>query len=156
VGARDGAAGGGAVSGRVLQPLDLAPDDVDRPFWEGCRRHEFLLQRSSRSGRHHWPAVCDPESGREGMEWVPASGRGVVHTFTIIHQPFRADLKDRVPYNVAVIELEEGPLFHSNVVDCPNDEIHIGMPVEVVFDDVSDQVTLPLFRRRAPGKSRGD
>lgn len=134
------------MSAPPVHPLDLAPDDLDRPFWEACRRHEFLLQRSSRSGRYHWPAVCDPETGREGMDWVPASGRGVVHTFTIIHQAFRSELADRVPYNVVVVELEEGPLFHSNVVGCPNDAIHVGMPVEVVFDDVSEEVTLPRFR----------
>ena len=131
------------------RPLDFAPDDLDRPFWDGCRRHEFLLQRSRATGRHHWPAVCDPETGREGMEWVRASGRGVVHTFSIIHQVFRPELAERVPYNVVVIELEEGPFFHSNVVGCPNEAIHIGMPVEVVFDDVSDEVTLPRFRPRA-------
>lgn len=136
------------MSRPLHHPLDLAPDDLDRPFWEACRRHEFLLQRSSETGRYHWPAVCDPEAGRAGMEWVPASGRGVVHTFTIIHQAFRPELADRVPYNVVVVELEEGPLFHSNLVGCANEEIRIGMPVEVVFDDVSEEVTLPRFRPR--------
>jgi uncharacterized OB-fold protein len=134
------------VSAPFSDPLDLAPDDLDRPFWEACRRHEFWLQRSGRTGRYHWPAVCDPETGREGMEWVPATGRGVVHTFTIIHQAYRPDLAERVPYNVVVVELEEGPLFHSNLVGCANQEIRIGMPVEVVFDDVSEDVTLPRFR----------
>ncbi|MEJ2204688.1 MAG: OB-fold domain-containing protein [Gemmatimonadota bacterium] len=134
------------MSQSVRDPLDFAPDDLDRPFWEGCRRHEFLLQRSGITGRYYWPAVCDPESGREGMEWVRASGRGVIHTFSIVHQAYRPDLVDRVPYNVVVVELEEGPFFHSNVVDCPNEAIHIGMPVEVVFDDISDEVTLPRFR----------
>jgi uncharacterized OB-fold protein len=136
------------VSGRVPNPLDLAPDDLDRPFWEACRRHELLLQRSRATGRYYWPAVCDPETGREGMEWVRASGRGVVHTFSIIHEAFRRELAERVPYNVVVVELEEGPFVHSNVVECPNEAIHIGMPVEVVFDDVTDEVTLPRFRPR--------
>ena len=58
------------------------------------------------------------------------------------------ELADRVPYNVVVVELEEGPFFHSNVVGCPNQAVHIGMPVEVVFDDVSEDVTLPRFRPR--------
>ena len=55
-------------------------------------------------------------------------------------------MAERVPYNVVVIELKDGPFFHSNVVGCSNDEIHIGMTVQVVFDDVSDEVTLPIFR----------
>ncbi|MBM4265375.1 MAG: hypothetical protein FJ144_01975 [Deltaproteobacteria bacterium] len=135
-------------------PLDFAPDDLDRPFWEGCRRHELLLQRSRSTGRYHWPAVSDPDAGREGMEWVRASGRGVVHTFSIVHQVFRPELADRVPYNVIVVELEEGPFFHSNLVDCPNEAIRIGMPVEVVFDDLTDEITLPRFRPRDAGTER--
>ena len=126
-------------------PLLRAPE-VDREFWEACRRHEFLLQRCRVSGRYHWPAVSDPETGRANMEWVPASGKGVIHTFSIIHQIFRPELADRVPYNVIVVELDEGPFFHSNLVDCPNDQIRIGMPVEVVFEDISEDVSLPLFR----------
>ena len=138
------------MSARIRHPLDFAPDDLDRPFWEACRRHEFLLQRSSRTGRYHWPAVSDPETGREDMEWVRASGRGVVHTFSIIHHAFRPELAARVPYNVVVVELEEGPFFHANLIDCPNEAIHIGMAVEVVFDDLTDEVTLPRFRPRRP------
>ena len=134
------------MSPRVRHPLEFAPDDLDRPFGEGCRRHESLLQCSRVTGRYHWPAVCDPEAGRAGMEWVRASGRGVVHTFSIIHQAFRKELADRVPYNVVVVELEEGPFFHSNVVGCPNQAIHIGMPVEVVFSDVTAEITLPHFQ----------
>ena len=129
----------------AANPLSLAPE-IDREFWEGCRRHEFLLQRCRVSGRYHWPAVSDPETGRANMEWVRASGRGVVHTFSVIHQIFRPEFAERVPYNVIVVELEEGPFFHSNLVDCPNDEIRVGMPVEVVFEDVSEDVSLPLFR----------
>ena len=58
---------------------------------------------------------------------------------------------DQELYNVVVVELEEGPFFHSNVIDCDNDDIHVGMPVEVVFEKRSDLLTLPLFRpRREP------
>jgi uncharacterized OB-fold protein len=129
-------------------PLDFAPDDLDRPFWEACLRGEFLLQRCPRSGRYHWPAVCDPESGG-GLEWVQASGRGTVHTFTVLHKAYREDYADRVPYNVVVVELDEGPFFHSNLIECDNADIRVGMPVEVVFQRQSDEVTLPLFRPRS-------
>ena len=133
-----------------LSPHDLAPDALDLPFWEACQRGEFLLQRCPASGRYHWPAVADPETGAT-LEWVAASGRGTIHTFTILHKVYRASHADRVPYNVVVVELEEGPFFHSNVIDCDNDDIHVGMPVEVVFEKRSDLLTLPLFRpRREP------
>ena len=128
------------------RPQDYAPDDVDAPFWEACERGEFLLQRCPRSGRHHWPAVADPEHG-SGLEWVPASGRGTIHTFTILHKAYSAEHAERVPYNVIVVELEEGPLFHSNLIECPNEEIEVGMPVELVWER-RDGANLPLFRPR--------
>ena len=76
----------------------------------------------------------------------PASGRGTIHTFTILHKAYRAEYADRVPYNVIVVELEEGPLFHSNLIGCENAAIRVGMPVEVVFDRIDDELTLPRFR----------
>lgn len=127
-------------------PLSYAPDDVDAPFWDACRRHEFLLQYCPTTQQWYWPTVSDPRAGREGMIWKPASGLGTVHTFTVIHQIFREELANRVPYNVAVVELDEGPLFHTNVVDCDNRKLHVGMRVEVVFDDLDEGVTLPRFR----------
>lgn len=128
-----------------MRALDFALDDLDRPFWQGCQRGEFLLQRCPRSGRWHWPAVSDPETGG-ALEWVPASGRGAIHTFTVLHKAYQPDYADRVPYNVIVVELEEGPLFHSNLIGCDNAAIRVGMPVEVVFDRVDDELTLPRFR----------
>ena len=132
-----------------LRPLDCVADDIDAPFWEACRRHEFVLARCRASGRWHWPAVSDPVDGLE-LDWLPASGLGAVHTFTVIHQIFRREFADRVPYNVIVVELEEGPLFHSNLVECAKEDIRVGLPVEVVFDDVDAEVTLPRFRPRRP------
>lgn len=129
------------------RPLDYAPDELDRPFWEACERGEFLLQRCPRSGRWHWPASADPETGG-GLEWVPASGRGSVHTFTILHKAYRPEWAERVPYNVVVVELEEGPLFHSNVVGCANEDIYVGMPVELVFERDANGANLPRFRPR--------
>lgn len=134
-------------SSPIDQALALAPDDLDRPFWEGCERGELLLQRCPRSGRWHWPAAADPETG-SGLEWVAASGRGTIHTFTIIHKVYRPEWAARVPYNVIVVELEEGPFFHSHLVDCPNEEIRVGMPVELVFRRTQEGLNLPCFRPR--------
>ncbi|MBW1883466.1 MAG: OB-fold domain-containing protein [Deltaproteobacteria bacterium] len=128
--------------------IDFAPDDLDRPFWEGCQRGEFLLQRCPRSGRWHWPAGADPETGSD-LEWTAASGRGTIHTFTIIHKAFRPEFAERVPYNVIVVELEEGPFFHSNLIECENSEIRVGMPVEVVLERLDQGMTLPRFRPRS-------
>ena len=79
-------------------------------------------------------------------EWSSVSGRGRVYTWTIFHQLYHPGFQNDVPYNVAVIKLDEGPQLVSNVVGCRNEDIKLDMPVEVVFDDVTDEVTLPKFR----------
>lgn len=136
-------------------PMRFASDDLDRPFWEACERGEFLLQRCPRSGRWHWPAGADPETG-SGLEWVAASGRGTIHTFTVIHKAYREEWADRVPYNVVVVELEEGPLFHSNLLDCASEDIRVGMSVELVFQRTQDGVNLPYFRPRHNARNHAE
>jgi uncharacterized OB-fold protein len=79
------------------------------------------------------------------VDWVKASGRGTVYSVTVCHRPAPGFEKD-VPYNIVLIELEEGVRMMSTVVGCDNDEVRIGMAVEVVFDDVTADVTLPKFR----------
>jgi len=80
-------------------------------------------------------------------EWTRSGGRGTVFTWTVatraMHPAFQAD----VPYAAVVIEMAEGVRLLSQVVDCPSDELAIGMPVEVVFDEVTPEITLPKFRR---------
>ena len=80
------------------------------------------------------------------MDWVKVSGRGKVYTFIVYHIAYHPKWKDHIPYNVAWIELEEGPLLMSNIVGCKNEDIYVEMPVEAVFDDVTEEVTLPKFR----------
>ena len=79
------------------------------------------------------------------MEWIEASGRATIHTFTVIHRPFLPSWADDVPYNVVVVELEEGPLMFTNVT-CANEQLEVGMPVEVTFLDMPGKGTLPQFR----------
>ena len=126
-------------------PADVAPDDLDAPFWEGCRKGIFLLHRCSLCGRHYWPASCCVTHGAKGMEWVPSRGRGRVHTYTIVHQSYHPAFADEIPYNVAVVELDEGPFVHANVVDAP-DGIRTGMRVEVLFREAAPGVVVPTFR----------
>ncbi len=127
------AAGGPAGDGR-LAPSDLVPDELDRPFWDACNRHEFLLHRCARCGTHYWPASCCTRHGGDDMEWVPASGRGTIRTFVVYHQAFHPRVADEVPYNVCVVELDEGPFFHSRVVGCAPNELRIGQRVQVVLE----------------------
>jgi hypothetical protein len=77
---------------------------------------------------------------------VKVSGRGTVFTWTVFHKVYHPAFSADAPYAVVAVELEEGPRITSNLVDCPLEDIRIGMPVEVVFDDVTGEITLPKFR----------
>ncbi len=79
------------------------------------------------------------------MGWMHASGRGVVHTFTVIRQTAEPYFQTRVPYVVAMIELDEGPRIMAGVVGCGVDAVHVGMPVAVTFVDVGGSLWLPMF-----------
>ena len=79
-------------------------------------------------------------------EWAQASGRGTLYTFGLMHQIYHPAFVADAPYNVAVVELDEGVRLTTNIVGCPNDQLRVGMPVEVVFESVSEGAALPKFR----------
>jgi len=129
----------------MTAPIPRPVPDVDNaPFWEGCREHELRLQRCNGCGTVRFPPRPRCHVCRSGAAtWERMSGRGVVHTFTICHPPVLPAYADRVPYNVVVVELAEGPFLVSNLVDA---EPEVGAPVEVTWRDVDDKLTLPQFR----------
>jgi uncharacterized OB-fold protein len=129
------------------KPLPRITAD-NRPFWEATKRRELRLQRCAACGRFRYPPapVC-PECLSEDSTWTRVSGRGTVSTFVVFHKIYFPSFARDVPYNVVQVELAEGPRLTANLVDVPNEQITVGMPVEVVFDDVTAEVTLPRFRR---------
>jgi len=120
-----------------------------RPFWDAARRHQLVVQRCGGCGTHRFPArdICSRCLSREA-EWVPVSGRGSVFSWAVMHQVYHPGFAADVPYAVVVVELEEGARLVSNVGGCPFGDLAPGMPVEVTFDDVTPEVTLPKFRPR--------
>lgn len=123
-----------------------APNADVAPFWDWCRRGELRIQRCSDCGayRHHPRPRC-PDCASAAYEWARVSGRGTVHSYTICHPPVLPAFADRVPYNAVVVRLDEGPFMVSNLVECTNEDIRVGMPVEVRLVAVDDDLTLPLF-----------
>ena len=77
------------------------------------------------------------------------SGRGKVYSFTVFHHIYNKTFTSDIPYNVASVELEEGPRIMSNIIGCKLDDIKIDMPVEVYFEDITDEFALPKFKPRA-------
>ena len=123
------------------------PNADNAGFWDGCRRGELRLQRCRDCGayRHHPRPMC-PACHSLAHDWVRSSGRGTIYSFTIAHRPTLPAFEDHLPYNVVVIELEEGVFMVSNLVDCRNEDIRIGLPVEVVFEALNEDIVLPKFK----------
>jgi uncharacterized OB-fold protein len=128
------------------KPLPAINEDT-APYWEYCRKHEIRMQKCQQCGYIRFPAsiVC-PKCHSLEAEWTKLSGKGRVYSFIIYHQAYHPSYKDDLPYAVAIIQLDEGPRMESNIIGCKMEDIKIDMPVEVVFDDVTDEVTLPKFK----------
>ncbi len=130
-------------------PVPLV-EPLTEPFWAAARDRRLVVQRCTDCGTfRHLPHVLCPACQSARHDWVESAGRGTVFTYTIVVHPVHSATADVVPYNVVLVQLDDcgGVLVPSNVVDCPPDEVRVGMPVEVVWDRVSDEVTIPRFRR---------
>ena len=120
-----------------------------RPFFAAARESRLVVQRCKGCGQLRFPPrpLCSHCLGREA-EWIPVSGRGVLYSFNVMHQVYHPGFAPEVPYPVVLVELEEGCRMLSNLVDCPRDQLRIGLPVEVVFEKINDEIALPKFRPR--------
>jgi len=122
------------------------PSELTAGFWDAARREELVLQRCRSCGTlRHYPQLLCPGCTSSEWDWAPVSGRGVVHSFTVTHQAFHPAWADRLPYVVATVELDEGPRMVSDLDEDPGD-VAIGRRVEVFFERVDDEITLPRFR----------
>ena len=120
------------------------PSLVDAPFWEYARRRELRLQQclSCRAWRFPPAPICDQCLSPEA-EWAELSGRGTVYSWVVFHRQYFPSLPP--PYNVASIELAEGPLLIANVINIADDAIAIGLPVRVAWREVAPDLVLPVF-----------
>jgi hypothetical protein len=124
------------------------PTPLSKPFWEGCSREQLLVQRCRACGLHVFiPAPCCTRCTSLYLEWVQSSGRGTVYSHSVVWRPQQPAFE--TPYIVAIVEMEEGWMALTNLVDCEPAAVSIGMPVEVTFRRVSESITLPYFRPRA-------
>ncbi len=128
------------------KPLPLRTEE-NAPYLDGLKQRRLLLQRCDGCGKLRYPAAmfC-PSCLAEGAQWVEVSGRGTVYSFIILHQPYHPGFRDELPYNVAVVELEEGPRVVTNIVGCANEDIKIGMGVTAEYFDATPEATILKFR----------
>jgi uncharacterized OB-fold protein len=130
------------------KPLPEITDD-NRPFWEGCKRRELLLQQCNDCGQMRYDSPICPQCWSLEHAWIQASGKGKVYTWIVVHQRYNRAFEPDLPYNVTIVELAEGPRLVTNLVDIANEDIRPDLPVEVVWDDVTEEITLPKFKPAA-------
>ena len=138
----------------TVAPGQVIPKPVPKygadtaPYWEHVKEHSLHLQKCASCGklRMYPRPMCDNCYSLES-EWVPAKGTGKVYSWCTVFQPVHPAWKDELPFTIVEVELDEGVRIRSTVVDVPHDQLQVGMPVEAIYDDVSDEVTVVKFRR---------
>ncbi len=128
------------------KPLPAINEDT-APYWEGTRAGELRAQRCADCAHLRFPpSILCPRCLSEHAEWQRLSGRGKIFTYIVVHRPQHPAFFSDAPYNVAIVELEEGLRTHTAIVGCANEDLRVGMPVEVVYEKIDDEVTLPKFK----------
>jgi len=133
------------------KPLPTITDD-NRGFWEGCKNNQLRMQKCGACGHVRYPIshVC-PDCLSYDFEWTTLSGRGEVFSYVVFYQRYHKAFAEDLPYNVALVQLEEGPRMYSNIVGVDSsdgDAVKVGDKIEVVFDAVTPEVTIPKFKLR--------
>ncbi len=123
------------------------PNADDKNFWDGCKEHQLRFQKCRSCGLVRWPpSIICPMCYSNDTEWIVASGKGKVYTFAIYHQSYHQAFENELPYVTASVELEEGPRILTNIVGCSPDEVRCDMPVKVIWEDITEEFSLPKFK----------
>lgn len=130
----------------MKKPLPI-PTKWSQPFWDAAKQHRLVLKKCGKCGFiDHPPYLYCTNCHADEHEWIEASGKATLAAYAInvfgVPFPFWDDL----PYVVALIDLQEGPRMISNIVECDHDKLENGMELEVLFDDVSGEISLPKWR----------
>ena len=123
------------------------PTKETAAYWDGCRNHKLLIQQCTICGKYQFfPRIICTGCMSSQVEWVQSSGQGKVVSFTIMHRPISEAYAAEAPYVIALIKLDEGPTMMSNIVQLDPNKVFVGMKVEVVFEDWSEEISIPKFR----------
>ena len=129
-----------------MKPLPKINADT-KPFWDACRNHELRFQKCTECGHVRWPpSIICPLCYSNKTEWIRASVKGKVFSFVVYHKAFHPAFEADLPYVVAMVELQEGPHFLTNIVGCDPGAVSCEMPVDVSWEDITEEFSLPKFR----------
>lgn len=126
------------------------------PYWSAARNHQLLIQQCDACGRYiFYPRRRCPTCFSAEIGWVEASGRARVRAYTVVQNNAPSAFLEEMPFVIAIVELEEGVPMTTNIVGCDPQEVYTEMPVEVVFEELTPEVTLPKFRPSRTGGEDG-
>ncbi len=127
----------------VIQPWS-------KEFWKGSKQHKLLIQECNDCGiKIFYPRLHCPDCWSSNLGWSQACGRAKVYSYTITLAGVEEKFAEDLPYVLAMVDLEEGIRMLTRIVECKPEEVKIGMDVEVTFEDVTEDISLPLFRPSA-------
>ena len=126
-------------------PLPDVDDPVMRPFWQGAREGRLMLQRERATGIVHWPPKPLYWKGGGRLEWFAACGRGAVYSYVVGHEPFLPAFRHLLPLVMVLVQVEEGPRLVGYMVNTRPEAMAFDLPVRVVFEPLTERVTLPVW-----------
>jgi uncharacterized OB-fold protein len=122
---------------------------LTEPFWSALRERKLVVQRCDACQTLRFPPELGCfECGSMASTWQPMSGRATLWSWTVGHPPLLPFFAERAPWPVVVVQLEEGPRMVTNIIDVPVEQYEFGMWLVADYEDVADDVTLVVFRRR--------
>ena len=131
------------------------PTPETAPFWDGCKAHELRLQHCSTCQKYiFYPRLFCPTCLGDALEWRRVSGKGTLLTYVLSARP-APGFENELPYAIAIVQLAEGPHLMTNIVNIAitPQNLPVGLPVEVVFDDVNESISIPRFQPVDAGRS---
>lgn len=135
-----------ATEGAEPQRMEPPVSMVSEAFWEATRDKQLVLQHCGACDRAIWfPRHVCPHCSATELGWRPASGTGSVYAFSVQYRPGLPQLKDRVPYTVALVDLAEGVRMMTNIVGCAPDDVTVGQEVVAAWEPMSDGRHLLVF-----------
>nr|MDO8091185.1 Zn-ribbon domain-containing OB-fold protein [Candidatus Sigynarchaeota archaeon] len=123
------------------------PTPISKKYWEAAREHKLMIQKCGDCGENvFYPRAFCPKCMSSNLNWIESSGKGKLHSFCVVYSTGYPEFREDVPFIIALVELEEGVHMLSNLVECKPEDAQVDMDVEVVFDDVTEEFSLPKFR----------
>lgn len=130
------------------KPVPVPQPESDH-YWQQVSEGKLVVQKCADCEEtQFYPRNFCTACNSRSVEWIESSGRGTLFTFAIVHQPPHPGFADDIPYITAIVELEEGVKMPSQVIGiAPEpDQLRIGMPLEVVFEEATAEISLLKFR----------